>query len=174
MGEKSAFCFLLKFVDKLFITLAVVSTGVMVILTASDTILRYFFNYPIPGSYEITQEYLLVVTVFMGMGYAYKGGAYIRVTLLVDHLPKWIRDIINYFSQAFSILVCLMTAIATIPQTIYNLTKFVSSSSFDLPLGAAYVVVSLGLLYLSFLLLLDFRKVKTGESALFKEEMPNS
>ena len=58
----------------------------MMCLTSADALSRYAFNSPILGAFEITEKYLMVAAIFMGLSYGYRGGLFIRVTFLVDRL----------------------------------------------------------------------------------------
>ena len=48
----------------------VVAAFLMMCLTSADAICRYLLNSPILGAYEITEKYLMVATVFLGLSYA--------------------------------------------------------------------------------------------------------
>ena len=65
----------------------VLATFVMMLLTSADALSRYLLNRPIIGAYEITEKYLMVAAIYLGLSYAYRGGVFIRVTFLVDRLP---------------------------------------------------------------------------------------
>ena len=67
----------------LFYTSVVATIGIMC-LTSADALSRYLLNRPIIGAYEITEKYLMVAAIFLGLSYAYRGGVFIRVTFLVD------------------------------------------------------------------------------------------
>ena len=63
---------------------SVVATVAIMCLTSADALSRYLLNRPITGAYEITEKYLMVAAIFLGLSYAYRGGLFIRVTFLVD------------------------------------------------------------------------------------------
>lgn len=153
---------------------AVISTFVMMLLTTADAGGRYIFNRPITGAYEITQNYLMVAAVFLAMSFAYRQGANIRVTFLVDHLPRRVKVIINYFVQLVSMLYGAVLVVATFQQFLRATATGTALSSLDFPLGPAYLIVPVGLFFMSVLMLIDIRKVRTGKSPLFKEESPTS
>jgi len=67
---------------------AALATFVMMLLTTADAGGRYLFNHPILAAYEITTNYLMVAAVFLAMPYAYRQGANIRVTFLVNRLGR--------------------------------------------------------------------------------------
>lgn len=58
----------------------------MMLLTTFDVIGRAFFTRPITGAFEITQ-YMLVIIVLFGIGYAQQTGRHVRVELFADKLP---------------------------------------------------------------------------------------
>ncbi len=63
----------------------------MMCLTSADALSRYLLNSPIIGAYEITEKFLMVAAIFLGLSYAYRGGVFIRVTFLVDRLTGTLR-----------------------------------------------------------------------------------
>ena len=65
---------------------SVLAALAMMCLTSADALSRYLLNRPIIGAYEITEKYLMVATIFLGLSFAYRGGVFIRVTFLVDRL----------------------------------------------------------------------------------------
>ena len=66
------------------------------------------FNRPIIGAYEITEKYLMVAAIFLGLSYAYRGGMFIRVTFLVDRLPGAAQLAADYFAHLVSLAFCLV------------------------------------------------------------------
>lgn len=62
--------------------------SLMMLLTAADVCLRYFFNAPITGAFEIT-EFLMVVTMTFALAYAVVQKDHISIDLLTSRLsPK--------------------------------------------------------------------------------------
>lgn len=151
--------------------MAITATFIMVCLTAADAMGRYFLNQPISGVYEITEKYLMVFIVYFAFAYAYLEGANIRVTILVSRLPSKLNLIIRYFVQAFSIL---FVGSLFVSATQINLERFREvvdlTKRLSLPLWPAYLVISIGLLFLTLLIFFDLWNVKKGKSGLFKEE----
>ena len=73
--------------ERVLVYAGVVAMLAMMCLTSADALSRYLFNRPILGAYELTEKYLMVAAIFLGLSYAYRGGMFIRVTFLVDRLP---------------------------------------------------------------------------------------
>ena len=58
----------------------------MVMLITLDVVLRYFFNRPIKGSYELV-EFMMVFLVFTGLAFTQQKKSHVAVSLLTDKLP---------------------------------------------------------------------------------------
>ena len=162
----------LGYCEAVLLNIAVVAAFVMMCLTSADAAGRYLFNSPIAGAYEITEKYLMVAMVFLGVCYAYRGGAYIRVTFLVDHLPRAVKIFFDYLAQVVSIAFGVLLTIATTQQFLRVVSNRMTLSAIDLPIAPAYVIVPVGLFFMSVLMLLDLPRVRRGESLLFKDEPP--
>jgi TRAP-type C4-dicarboxylate transport system permease small subunit len=142
-------------------------------LTTADAGGRYIFNRPIVGAYEITERYLMVAAVFLGICTAYRGGAFIRVTFFVDRLPRKVEAVLNHFVQVFAILLSLFFLLTTIEQTRRKIGSGITLSILSIPIWPAYLIVSIGFFFVTLLLVLDLRRVKTGKSSLFQKESTN-
>jgi len=166
---------LLNGCELVMLYVSTMSTFVLMLLTTADAGGRYLFNRPITGAYEITSNYLEIAAVFLAVCYGYREGAYIRVTFLVDRLPSKVKLYINYLVQVISMFYGVLLVIATSQQALRVIADHTTLSSLDfIPLGPAYVIVPIGLFFMSLAMLLDIRKVRKGESALFREESPTA
>jgi TRAP-type C4-dicarboxylate transport system permease small subunit len=140
--------------------LAVTSTFIMMCLTTADSIGRYLFNRPIVGAYEIAANYLMVATVFLGICYAHRQGANIRVTFLVDRLPLKVQTVMGCFAQGFAILLILILVIATAKQALRSIAEGSSFTTLPLSQSPAYCVIPVGLFFMSCLMILDLRRLR--------------
>src|SRR3954470_12390926 len=93
--------------------LGVLATFGMMCLTSADALSRYAFNRPILGAFEITEKYLMVAAIFLGLSYGYRGGLFIRVTFLVDRLSGRARIAADHFAFLVSLLFCAVLLWAT-------------------------------------------------------------
>jgi TRAP-type C4-dicarboxylate transport system permease small subunit len=151
------------------------SIFVLMLLTTADAGGRYLFNRPITGAYEITTNYLMIAAIFMALSFGYREGAYIRVTFLADRLPVKVKLAVNYLVQTVSMLYGVLLIIATYQQALRVISDHTTLSSLDfIPLGPAYVIVPVGLFFMSLAMLLDIGKVRKGESSLFREQSPTA
>ena len=164
---------LLNRCENLLTYLAMISTFIIMVLTTADAGGRYIFNRPIVGAYEITERYLMIAAVFLGICTAYRGGAFIRVTFFVDRLPRKVKAVLNHFVQVFAFLLSLFLLLATIEQTRRKIGSGITLSIMSIPIWPAYLIVSIGFFSVTLLLMLDLWRVKRGKSSLFKEESTN-
>jgi TRAP-type C4-dicarboxylate transport system permease small subunit len=140
-------------------------------LTSADALSRYLLNRPIIGAYEITEKYLMVAAIYLGLSYAYRRGVFIRVIFLVDRLPPMIKLATNYLAHLVSLAFCLIILVATTQQALRGLEDDTTLSALPIPVGPAYSLVPIGFLALTLVMLADFTRIRSGRSYLFREEM---
>jgi len=158
-------------IEKLLTFLAIVAASIMVCLTTADALGRYFLNQPITGAYEIEEKYLMVFLVYFAMAYAYRDGANIRVTILVDRFPLQAQSVIRYIVQIFSFLYIIFLFISATRINLGRLADVLElTKKLSLPIWPAYLIISICLLFLSLLVFLDLWQIKNGKSGVFKEE----
>jgi TRAP-type C4-dicarboxylate transport system permease small subunit len=163
---------LLHWCENVLTYAAVAATAIMVLLTSADAIGRYLFNRPITGAYEVTEKYLMLASVFLGCAYSYRRGAFIRVTILTNHIRRRVMIVINHLVQLFSILYIIVLTFATILQVIRTYTSKMTFNSIAQPVWPSCAIIPVGLFLMLILMVLDLRRIRSGESALFKEDSP--
>jgi len=148
---------------------AVLATFSMMLLTTADAGGRYLLNRPILAAYELTTNYLMVAVVFLAMPYAYRQGANIRVTFLVDRLGRGARLVVNHVVQIVSILYGAVLVYATFQQARHMLATKTTFATLDLPLWPGHLVVAVGLFLTTLMMLIDLGRVRKGRSSLFAD-----
>lgn len=68
--------------------------ALMMLLTASDVTLRYVFNRPIVGAFDLT-EYMMPIVVAFGLAYCAVMKGHVRVDLVVARFPQRAQAIID-------------------------------------------------------------------------------
>src|SRR5471030_3299336 len=136
----------------------VFATFAMMCLTSADALSRYAFNRPILGALEITEKYLMVAAIFMGLSYAYRGGLFIRVTFLVDRLSGNARLAADYFAHLITLAFCVFMLFATGQQTLRGLSDDTELSTLTILVGPAYSFVTIGFLALTVIMLIDLSR----------------
>lgn len=90
------------------------SLAVMMFLIASDVILRYVFNRPITGSFEIT-EFLMVIVVAFALAYTGVQKGHVRIDILISHFPPrvqaFIYSVAYLLSAGFLLLITWRSAL---------------------------------------------------------------
>jgi len=76
----------------------------MMFLTTMDVLLRYVFNSPLPGVYEL-QEFMLVGAVFLALAYIQSLKGHIYVDLLTNRFSERGQAFLGIFSHTVSLLI---------------------------------------------------------------------
>lgn len=145
-----------RFIDLIEVT-AAGFLAVVTLLTFVSVILRYFFAWSIPDSYDFTRL-LLGIVIFWGIAVAGYRGDHISVDLLWSAAPPWGKRAMDVFSA-------LVTLVAMIALTWMFAEKVIGTradnvGTFDLrqPVWIYYLVAWIGLA--SAVLLLIMRTVR--------------
>ena len=125
----------------------------LMLMTAADVFLRYFFNAPILGSFEIT-EFLLVVIVFLAIPWAAMQRVNVRVDLVVGKFSSKLRARFDAVTCVFALIVTGFFTWYTVPQVIYVFNLGTVSDMLEIPYWPFYFMVALGF-FLLFLVLID-------------------
>ncbi len=160
--------------DAVLVWLAVLATLALMLLTTADAASRYLLNSPITGAYEVTEKYLMVAGIFLGLAYAYRRGVFIRVTFLVDRLPAPLKLGCHYLAQTISLAYCLFFVFATAREALRASADGTTLSTVPIPLAPAYFLVPAGFLAMTIFMLIDLTRVRNGQSALFRDDQPTS
>lgn len=133
------------YVEKVCLAGSFLSTLAMMVLNSVDALTRYFFNSPIGGVYEITEDYLVVALVFLALSYTYKKGRHVRVEAVIQFIPhKIMRPIDAVFKMAsFGFFLLLTIAGWQVFAHAVKINEF-SNNILRYPLAPAYFLVVLG------------------------------
>ncbi len=134
-------------VDRFIDTIEVTAAGflaVVTLLTFVSVLLRYFFAWAIPDSYDFTRL-LLGILIFWGIAVAGYRGDHISVDLLWSAAPPWAR-------RAMDIFAAIVTLVAMVALTWMFAVKVIGTradnvGTFDLrqPVWIYYFVAWIGL-----------------------------
>ena len=84
----------------------------MVILTFLDVFLRYFFNSPLPGTYEVT-EMLMPLVVFSAIAYGQWNKSHVIMDVVTGALKEDNRNTLEAVTNIWSLAVCALCIWAT-------------------------------------------------------------
>ena len=127
----------------------------MMLLTFFDVALRYVFNRPIGGSFDLT-EVMMAVVVSLGLAYCAVVKGHVTVDLVVSRIPQQSRAIINVITGllSLSLLVLIAWQGFTYIKVIY--IKGLTTPALPIPVYPFVAVVAVGLAVFCLVLLTDF------------------
>ena len=134
---------------------AAIAAMVMTLMTVGDVLMRYFFNKPILGSFELT-EYLLVVVVFCAIPWATMEGAHVRVDLITGRFTRRTRGLLYAGSCVLSMIITFLLARYTLPEAKYVLDLGEQSDMLNIPAYPFYYMIAVGFFILLFVLIAVF------------------
>lgn len=116
MRDESGFLRVFKKMDKAYVSfsnvLACVSGGcliVVMLLAFFDVVSAKVFNNGIPGQYEVIQV-LSIPMLYLTLSYTHLTRDQIKITLVLDRLPKVLHEIIIYFGYCLGVFMSLFMA----------------------------------------------------------------
>lgn len=89
--------------SKVLLVVGAASLTAMMFLTASDVALRYFFNKPISGAFDLT-EYMMAVVFAFGLPYCTIQRSHVKVDILMERLPERARTAITTITTPLSLV----------------------------------------------------------------------
>ena len=130
----------------------------MMIMTVLDVILRYLFNSPLLGAFEIT-EFMMVVIVFFSLAYTQSQKGHVTVDFFVTRLSEQKRRVINLISHSIYFLLLLMITWKSVARAIEILETKEVSGTLSIPVFPFYLIVALGCAAMCIELLRDISKI---------------
>jgi TRAP-type C4-dicarboxylate transport system permease small subunit len=128
---------------------------ILMLLTCSDVILRYLFNKPIMGSFELTEFIMAIIVSFSLANCALQKG-HIRVDLVVIMLPKRVQGIMNSIANlAFLVLFALITW-RIVPRAMQMIEVNQVALILRIPVAPFVLIVAIGTAVLCLVLLKNF------------------
>ena len=92
-----------KLIDNAEEYIVMIALSIMTVLTFSNVVTRYVFNFSMNFAEEIS-TYLFVLLSLFGASIALKRGAHLGFTLLADHVPKLVAHIFELISALAGIV----------------------------------------------------------------------
>ena len=76
---------------------AAIAAGLMLVamvIVTIDTVMRYVFRAPLTFQYYLTENYLLVGMIALGLSWGFRTGGYVRITVLIQHFRETWRNLV--------------------------------------------------------------------------------
>ena len=89
------------------IVISAVTIAVMMFVSDADVVGRYFFSHPIKGTNELV-GFMMVVAGFIGLGYCQLIKGNVMIDVLVNHVGRRGKSLLNVFSYLMSVAVCVL------------------------------------------------------------------
>jgi len=128
---------------------------VMMLGTTTDVVLRYIFNRPIGGAFEVT-ELLMLVLVALGLAYTQSRKGHVFIELISSKFPprlQAVNDVIVY-------LVCLGMCIlitwrVVLAARVTQVTNMEASPVVEVPIYPFYYMLGFGVAVLCLVYIID-------------------
>lgn len=140
-----------------------VVSGVMILATtlliAVSVIMRYVFNAPIEGVDELS-GYLLIMIVYMGLGYSFKEGAFIRAGIVYERLQSRLKLVADMLIHLIAIAFLLIVNIYFWQQVGYSFaSRTASAGTLHMPLYIPQGIMAIGTSLLTFQALISLLRI---------------
>jgi TRAP-type transport system small permease protein len=161
-----------RFIDLIELT-AAGFLAVVTLLTFVSVILRYFFSWAIPDSYDFTRL-LLGILIFWGMAVASYRGDHITVDLIWGASPAWAKRAMDVFSALLT-LVAMAAFTWMFAEKVIDI-RHAGTGTFDLrqPVWPYYFVAWIGLASAVLLLVLRTFRLVIAPDKLLSPSEPHS
>jgi TRAP-type C4-dicarboxylate transport system permease small subunit len=149
--------------EKLFYSVSQLAVFIMMLTTSGDAIFRHVFDSPIVGAYEFTQNYLMVIVVFLSLSYVMKVKGHIKVDMLVEHLPDGLVKVLNiifYLAAAVLMLIIGYQGALNTEEALVN--HYTSAGLIAWPTWLSVIWVPIGSFLFVIRLILETIKIVMG------------
>ena len=132
-------------VSLLSLIIAGIALWLMMGLIVSEVIARNAFSYGIPFTTEYA-EYMVPAFGVVGAAYCLSKGGHIRVVVLIDRVPRRIREWINVLGLVLGLVFLIVFAIQAFTIALINIaTKVKAYYPTQTPLGYPQLILGIGL-----------------------------
>lgn len=142
----------MKFLKRIETVLAAITGAIaimflvfMMLGTSLDATMRFLFNRPISGVFELA-ELAMVICVFFGLGWAQQDRKHIRATMLIERFGPRGRAIADLIAWACSALLLLVLALPATSAAVesFSIREF-RWGSMQLPIWWVKIILAAGL-----------------------------
>lgn len=144
---------IIKPVNSIASSAGMVCLAAMMFLTVADVFLRYAFNKPILGSYELIQ-FMLLITIAVGLAYCGLEKAHVTIDTVTSHLSRRSRAIVNSFVGFLGLVVALLITWQACVYAVVLLQSQVVSTALLLPVYPFVAFLAFGAVLFCLVLLL--------------------
>lgn len=132
-----------------------VVVALMVALITADVVLRYFFNRPIAGSYELI-EFMMVFVVFLGLSFTQVRKGHLCINLFTKNLPVSIKVVLSSMTYLLSFSIFAVISWRLCVAAIGEYSNETVSTVLNIPIWISYWITVAGGIVLTTVFLADF------------------
>jgi TRAP-type C4-dicarboxylate transport system permease small subunit len=143
-----------KVISERFALLAQLAILVLTLLMATDVIMRYFFNRPVPGGHELVQ-FLGAIFVSSGVAYCAVRKAHVDVDLITNMLPKRMQTVLSALTGFLAFCMWALVSWRTFIYAVESYHSPAMSAVLSIPQYPFVFVVGIGCALLTLVILVD-------------------
>ncbi|MBW1997904.1 MAG: TRAP transporter large permease subunit [Deltaproteobacteria bacterium] len=143
--------------SKLFLTVGMWTLYLMGCIVALDVVMRYVFNSPLRGAWEIV-ELSLVVVVFASIAHAYMKKLHVSIDILLLSLPQKIRLMLSNITAFLGLLLFILIVAYSFLDYLKKIEIHMQSMILGVPHAPFALLVPVGCTLLCFMLFRDLLK----------------
>jgi len=128
--------------------------AVMMFMTGIDVVMRYIFNRPISGAYELT-ELMMVILVFFGLAYTQINKGHVAVDLVFTRFAPKMKIIVNFVSYFLCLALFVIMTWQSIKQVQSKWNSGLVTGTLGIPLWPFYLVMFIGCLVMCLVFITD-------------------
>ena len=126
----------------------------MMFLTAVDVCMRYLFNSPLTGSFELV-EFMMVLLIPFSIVYCASENSHVQVDIIVERFPKGIRSFFMFTANLLSLILFLLITWQTVIYVIEEYDSKLTSAVLYIPVFPFIGALALAFAILSSLLIAE-------------------
>jgi TRAP-type C4-dicarboxylate transport system permease small subunit len=138
--------------------ISVICVFCMMLLTTVDVVLRYIFNSPLLGAYEVS-EFMMVIIVFFSMAYTQFRKGHVAVDIFVSHLSQRKQAFVDLFNHGATIFILLLITWRSSLTALELYDTMETTGTVPIPVYPFVFVVAFGCLAMGIELLRDCIKI---------------
>lgn len=131
--------------------------GLMILITAG-VFTRYILNFSIPTAYEIVENYLMPIGVFVALGYAYSSGIFPRVDAFTEKIKSAkTKKIIDCLVIAVELIIFIFITYYLLHLTFNSIKTGMGfkTNGINFPLYPIHFLIMLGFVWKCFLIVVN-------------------
>jgi TRAP-type C4-dicarboxylate transport system permease small subunit len=127
---------------------------IMMVLTTADVVLRYLFNSPIRGVFELT-EFMMLIMVGFGLAYTQLKKDNIFVEIVAERLPRRVQAALDVFAYLLGFTVFGLIAWQCILSGNKQILRHIVSGTLGIPLQYFFYLLSFSCVLLCLVYIID-------------------